>query len=152
MLTKNMKRIIFLALVFASLSVTSQIKVEDTEKFVVIGEYKLLGTSYEKLSKLDNVYVLTYRDEKFATMDNYKSFAFKESDLDILYALFSDFTDKKKGDSKKVTLETGDTLVFNYNKMLGSMYAEVYHTDKAGVTGKLRWLNQKQLKVLFGKN
>jgi len=111
-----------------------------------------MGKSYEKISKMDNVYIFAYRDEKFNTTDNYKKFAFRESDLETLYSLFSDFTDKKKGDSKTVTLETGDTLVFNYNKMLGSMYAEVYHTDEAGVTGKLRWLNQKQLKVLFGKN
>lgn len=147
-----MKKIILSGLLLVSLSAISQIKVEDTEKTEIIGEYKLLGTSYERISKLDGLYFLTYRDEKFTTVDNYKHFYFRESDLDTLYSLFSDFKDKKKGDSKTVTLEGGDTLIFNYNKMLGSMYAEVYHTDKNGTTGKLRWLNQKQLKQLFGKN
>ena len=144
-----MKKIVLLGLLMITSAVKSQIKVEDTEKFQVVGEYKLLGKSYEKISKLDGVYVFAYRVEKFTTTDNYKSFAFRDSDLETLYSLFSDFTDKKKDDSKTVTLETGDTLVFNYNKTLGSMYAEVYHTDKAGVTGKLRWLNQKQIKLLI---
>ena len=147
-----MKKILLSGLLLVSISATSQIKVENTEKTELIGEVKQFGTSYEKITKSHNVCFLTYRDEKFATIDNYKHFSFSESDLDTIYSLFSDFTDKKKGDSKTVTLETGDVLLINYNMTMGTMYAEIFHTDTSGVTGKLRWLTQKQLKSLFGKN
>lgn len=132
---------------FAQLKV-SEVKDDPSQK---IGEFKQLGKVYATLSREAGHCFLTYRDDNFATIDNYKTFTFKESDLDALYELFGKFDGIEKGTEKRVELELGHVLNITYGKMLGKMYAEINHTDRAGVTGKMRWMNDKQLKQLFGK-
>ena len=146
-----MKTLSTIILFFISLTSFSQIKVSETKKEEVVGEYKLLGTSYAKITKDGEYCFFMYRDEKFATIDNYKIFLFKATDLDAMYALFTDFTNIEKGAEKTVELEDGDKLKIEYKKTMGTMFAEVYHISKAGVIGKLRYLTPKQLKKLFGK-
>ncbi len=139
------------AVVLLQSSVYSQITVSDAPKEEVVGEYNLLGTKYYKISKLNGICTFIYRDEKFTKIDTYKSFLFRETDLDALYALFTDFASVKVGDEKSVVLEDGGKLIFKYKKTMGKMYAEVYHVDKAGVLGELRFLTPAQFKKLFGK-
>ena len=138
-------------MLFLSMTLFSQLKVSDTEKSENIGEFKSLGKTFAELNKHGDLAILTYRDEKFMQIDDYKSFSFDFSDLDTLYTLFSDFEDNVKGDSKTVDLPNGDKLVFNYKKTMGKMYAEVFHHSKAGTTGLLRWMTPKQVSKLFGK-
>lgn len=139
------------ALVVASVSF-AQLKVTDVKNTTeVIGEYKILGKSYAKLEKLETLCVLTYRDEKYAAIDNYKSFYFRQSDIDALYDLLTNYEGIEKGAEKRVDLENGDRIDIHYKKLLGKMYARVYHTDKAGVMGVMKDLTAKQYQDLFGK-
>lgn len=142
---------LFLLIVFLSNVSFAQMKVYDTDKGEQIGVFKTMGTMYAELIKYDDVVVFTYRDEKFEKLDNYKKFSFYYSDIDTLYSLFIDFNNVKKGDSKTVELDNGDTLTFEYKKMLGKTYAKVFHHENSGVTGLLRYMTNKQIDRLFDK-
>lgn len=147
-----MKKLFALVLMMTATISFAQLKVTDAKNTSVqVGEFKQLGKVYATLVKEDGFCFLTYRDDNFSTIDHYKTFTFKESDLDALYELFGKFDGIEKGTEKRVELELGHVLNITYGKMLGKMYAEVNHTDRAGVTGKMRWMNDKQLKQLFGK-
>lgn len=146
-----MKKIITIITLFVAVSSFAQLKVSNVEESELIGEYKLLGKSYAKITKGDKYCFLTYRDEKFETIDSYKTFTFRYEDLDALYDLFTNFEGVKKGDEKRVDLENGDFLNFMYKKTLGQMHITIFHTDKAGVIGMMRTLTPKQTKSLFGK-
>lgn len=148
-----MKKII-IALLIGSISLISnaQIKVTENTKPEKIGEYKQMGTLYVSIEKSGTTCTLTYRDDKFTMSDEYKSFDFPYSDLDTMYSLFTNFEGIEKGTEKTVSLEDGGKVYFKYEKMMGKMYAEVIHVDKALVGGKLRWMTEKQIKKLFGKN
>lgn len=139
-------RILVFMLLLASMAF-GQIKVTEN-KYDLIGEYKLLGTSYARLMKQDSICVLVYRDEQYTRFDDYKHFVFGQKDLDSIYALFTDFNSVG---SKTVELENGDQLIFEYKKMLSRLYAEVTHIAKSGIVGKLRYLTISQTKKLFGK-
>jgi hypothetical protein len=145
--------ITIIALIITSASF-AQMKVTDNKKteYELIGEYKLLGTSYAKIEKDGELCKFTYRDEKFTTMDNYKHFYFRYSDLDTLYGLLTNFDGIEKGSSKTVELEDGGDLTIRYEKMMGQMYVKVAHYDKAEVSGSIRDLTSKQFKKLFGKD
>lgn len=146
-----MKKLFALVLMLTATISFAQLKVTDAKNTSVqVGEFKQLGKVYATLDKEDGHCFLTYRDDNFSTMDQYRTFTFKESDLDALYELFGKFDGIEKGTEKRVELELGHVLNITYGKTLGKMYAEV-HTDRAGVTGKMRWMNEKQLKQLFGK-
>lgn len=148
----NMKNLILLFITTICINAHSQIKVSETEKFDPVGEYKLLGTSYAKIERKNDYLFFTYKDEKFTTIDSYKSFYFKETDLESMFDLFYNMENKQVGDEKTVELENGDKLFFTYKKTFGKMHASVIHVDKAGVGGAIRYLTDKQLKKLFGKS
>ena len=108
----NMKtRFLVFMLLLSSLAF-GQIKVTEN-KYDLIGEYKLLGTSYARLMKQDSLCVFVYRDEQYTRFDDYKHFVFDQKDLNNIYALFTDFSSVG---SKTVELENGDQLIFEYKK------------------------------------
>ncbi|MBF01309.1 hypothetical protein [Flavobacterium coralii] len=146
-----MKKIFTLVVLFVSTLSFAQLKVSEVKESELIGEYKLLGKSYAKLEKESTLCFMTYRDERFESIDDYKMFVFKASDIDALYDLLTNFEGIEKGTKKRVELESGDVLSLEYKKMLGKMYVEIIHIDKAGVMGMMRWLTPKQFKELFGK-
>ncbi len=146
-----MKKILIACLMTLSLTATAQMKVSDTPKADKIGEYKLLGTTYAEINKTNNTCEFTYKDEKFIKIDSYKSFYFSYNDLDTLYDMFTNFEGIEKNAEKMVELEDGGRLYFTYKKQFGKMFADVIHIDKAEVGGKIRYMTEKQLKQLFGK-
>ena len=147
-----MKKFLLTCLIMTfTLTVSAQMKVSDTPKSDIVGEFKQLGTSYAEITKSGNLCTFLYRDDKFEQIDNYKLFTFSAGDLDTLYKLFTDFEGIEKNAEKTVDLENGSKLIFTYKKTLGKMYAEVIHIDKASVAGKVRYMTEKQLKNLFGK-
>ena len=134
-----------------TLTVSAQMKVSDTPKTDKVGEYKQLGKSYAEITKSGNTCTFIYRDDEFSTIDTYRSFTFSYSDLDTLYKMFTDFEGIEKDTEKMVDLEDGGRLYFRYKKTLGKMYADVIHINSATVSGKIRYMTEKQLKELFGK-
>lgn len=137
--------------IIAASNMNGQMTVKGVAEPEPIGEYSAMGTTFAQMEKLNGVVTLTYRDAKFTKMNNYKSFDFLESDLDMLYNLFTDFEGKSKGDKLQVNTEDGGKLQFEYKKMLGKWYAEVLHEDAAGNVGLLGYMTNKQLDKLFGK-
>jgi hypothetical protein len=146
-----MKQIILVVMLVISSISTAQIQISDTFTPELVGEYKLLGKSYAKIEKGKSLYIFTYRDEKYTTMDNYKTFYFKESDFDALYDMFYNLEGIEAGTKKTVDLDNGDQLFFTYKKTFGKVHYEVLHQSKSGVVGFIRYLTQKQINKLFGK-
>jgi hypothetical protein len=147
----QMKKTMIMFLMALSFSAVAQMKVSDTPKSEKIVEYKTMGTSFAEISKIGNTYAFTYRDAKFTKVDSYKTFYFSVNDIDVLYGMFTNFEGIEKNTEKTVELEDGSKLFFTYKKMLGTMYADVIHIDKAGVGGKINYMNERQLRKLFGK-
>jgi hypothetical protein len=148
-----MKKLFTIAVMLFTMASFAQLKVTESKpgSEQVIGEYKLLGKMYAKLSKEGEYAVMLYRDEKFTQIDEYKHFIFKYADLDALYGLFTNFEGVEKGTTKEVEIEDGHKLIFTYGKTMGQMHAKVTHRSPAGTEGELRYLTPKQLKALFGK-
>lgn len=137
-------------LVFSTVCL-AQMKVIEGSASQKIGEYKLFGVTYAEITKDGEVCTFTYRDDKFAQTDNYKSFTFNYSDIDTLYNLFTNFEGVQKGSEKIAEVLDKGKVYFTYGKTFGKWYAEVIHVDKALVGGKIRWMNENQLKNLFGR-
>jgi hypothetical protein len=146
-----MKKITTALLLLFSVATFSQMKVSDSPKSEVIGTYKAMGTTFVELTKKDGFCFFSYKDAKFAQLSEYKTFLFRESDLDVLYGLLTDFTGIEKGQEKTVDLEDGEKLQITYKKSMGIMFADVWHVSKAGVAGHVYYMNQNQLKKVFGK-
>lgn len=148
-----MKKILIACLMTFTLTASAQMNVSDTTKpeSEQVGEFKQLGVSYATITKAGGSCVFSYRDDKFTEIDSRKSFIFKTEDLDTLYKLYTDFEGIEKDTRKTVDLEDGSQLVFTYKKMMGKMYAELIHIDKYSVAGRVRYMTEKQLKKLFGK-
>jgi len=139
-----MKKIIVVLFLLVFVNSFSQIKVSDTKTPELIGEIRLMGKLNIELTKNNGVCTFTYIDEKFTQITNYKSFNFKESDMESLYTLFSSEQEKKT--KKTVDLEDGVRLDLEFNSFL-----TIYHTDKSGVVGMCR-MNLRQIKKVFGKS
>ena len=90
-----MKKIIVVLFLLVFVNSFSQIKVSDTKTPELIGEIRLMGKLNIELTKNNGVCTFTYIDEKFTQITNYKSFNFKESDMESLYTLFSYEQEKK---------------------------------------------------------
>lgn len=131
-------------------SLTSAQMVVKDLKPEVIGEFKQLGTLYAEIKCEGDECTFTYKDDQFKHITSYKSFKFNKEDMDVLYALFTNFEGVKPGDEKEVNTLDGARLQFVYSKALGKMYVEVYHL-RSGTAGKLRWMTEKQARKLFGK-
>jgi hypothetical protein len=139
-----MKKIIVVLFLLVFVNSFSQIKVSDTKTPELIGEIRLMGKLNIELTKNNGVCTFTYIDEKFTQITNYKSFNFKESDIESLFTLFSSEQEKKT--KKTVDLEDGVRLDLEFNSFL-----TIYHTDKSGVVGMCR-MNLRQIKKVFGKS
>ncbi|GAA4059240.1 hypothetical protein [Flavobacterium chungnamense] len=143
---KIINALLFLAIVTNCLS---QVKVSDTKVPELIGEIRLMGKLNISLTKDNGICELTYIDEKFTQITNYKSFLFRESDIETIYNLLT--SEQEKGTKKTIELEDGGRLDIEFNKSMGSKYITIYHIDKAGVIGMCR-MNLKQINKVFGKS
>jgi hypothetical protein len=144
-----MKKIITALLLAVVTNCLSQVKVSDTKVPELIGEIRLMGKLNISLTKDNGICELTYIDEKFTQITNYKSFLFRESDIETIYNLLT--SEQEKGTKKTIELEDGGHLDIEFNKSMGSKYITIYHIDKAGVIGMCR-MNLKQINKVFGKS
>ena len=144
-----MKKIITVLLLAVVTNCLSQVKVSDTKVPELIGEIRLMGKLNISLTKDNGICELTYIDEKFTQITNYKSFLFRESDIETIYNLLT--SEQEKGTKKTIELEDGGHLDIEFNKSMGSKYITMYHIDKAGVIGMCR-MNLKQINKVFGKS
>ncbi|NDI97461.1 hypothetical protein GWA97_00005 [Flavobacterium sp. LaA7.5] len=146
-----MKKITTILMMFIALSSFAQLKVSDTEYIDEVGKVGPFGLPYNaRITKSNGVCKFEYKDSNYQTTDVYKSFTFKESDLDALYDMFRNNINAEDGVDKTIELEDESVLFISYRKTMGKVYAYVEHKDIYG-TRKLPWLNYKQVDKLFGK-
>ena len=143
-----MKKIIVVVLLTVFTNCLSQVKVSDTKEPELIGEIRLMGKLNIGLTKNNGICTFEYIDEKYTQITNYKSFSFRESDIETIYNVFS--SEQEKGTKKTIDLEDGGRLEIEFNKSMGSRYITIYHINKAGVIGMCR-MNSKQINKVFGK-
>lgn len=146
-----MKNIILIVAVALSNIVFAQVKVTELPKKEVVGQSKQMGVLFAELTRMQDQYIFLYRDQKFVDITTYKTFVFKEGDLQTIFNILTDVGDAKVGDEKRVDLDGGEYLFIEYKKAAGKVYPEVMHVDKAGVFGQLPWMTKKQWNKLFGK-
>ena len=143
-----MKKIIVVIFLTVFTNCLSQVKVSDTKEPDLIGEIRLMGKLNVGLTKDNGICTFTYIDEKYTQITNYKSFSFRESDMETIYNVFS--SEQEKGTKKTIELEDGGHIDIEFNKSMGSKYIIIYHVSKAGVIGMCR-MNLKQINKVFGK-
>lgn len=137
---------------FSTSFLFGQIREVEVTKPEVIGKISGMGITYVELSKKDNIYTFLYKDEKFTKINEYKSFSFEDVDgaLDDFYNILKSGIEAKETNSKRIEIPNG-TLDLEFKKQVGTFYVEIFHTSKAGVVGKVQWLDIKRLNKLFGK-
>lgn len=143
-----MKKIIVAVFLIVFTNCFCQVKVSETKEPELIGEIRLMGKLNIGLTKNNDICTFTYIDEKFTQITNYKSFLFRESDIETIYNVFS--SEQIKGSKKTIDLEDGGHLDIEFNKSMGSKYITIFHIDKAGTIGMCR-MNLKQINKVFGK-
>ena len=150
-----MKRIILgLSLFICSISF-SQIKVVELPDAEKVGKITPRGVKTIECEKLNDTYYFNYRDAKFTTIENWKTFKIKDIDnaFEGLYSLIQKgFEEMPKKDTM---IETNDGFIWlNFEKFLGVKVISFRHSlDKtATVIGTTGQYNKKQVDKLFGKN
>lgn len=144
---KNLFLTLFLAVITNCLS---QVKVREVKEQEVIGQIKLMGKVNIILTKENDGYcTFTYIDEKFTKITEYKSFSFKETDIETIHGILT--SEQEKGTKKIIELEDGDKLEIEFDKSMGTKLISIFHTNKAGIIGLCR-MNIKQINKVFGKS
>jgi hypothetical protein len=145
-----MKKLLLIALLFFGIKANAQIEKIDNqaENKQVIGVNRTIGMITAELSKVEDIYYLMYRDNKFTHIVDYKTIQFKANDdeLNSLYLLLKDSFNSVE----QVKLAVGNSdLLINKKKMMGVNYLSI-GVDTKGVFG-LFIINEKQLAKLFNK-
>ena len=144
-----MKKIFLTVFLAVITNCFSQVKVTDTKEPEIIGQIKLMGNVNIILTKKNGNCIFTYIDEKYTKITEYKSFLFKETDIETIYGILS--SEQEKGTKKTIELEDGDRLEIEFSKSMGAKFITIFHINTAGVIGLCR-MNIKQINKVFGKS
>lgn len=131
----------------------AQIKIAD-EKIELIGKIAPMGNLHIKCEKEGQYYKFTYSDTKYTTIDNYKSFYFKDENnaFNDLYDIMLEGL--KNPPSEDIKLELPESYIWlKFQKVLGVGNVMIFHDNyKNGkVVGSTIWLTKRKLNILFGK-
>lgn len=149
------KLILLLALLTTTLSFAQLKKVEPT-KSESIGKAQQFGAPLEaEMTKSGNIYTIKYRDAKFKTIDEYRSFSFEDVDntLNDLYATIEEGF--KTIPKESVMLELPNHFVWlHFSKFLGSPILTISSSNDKSGNSQIYISNEiakKQVEKLFGK-
>jgi len=140
-------------LLFAQLT-----KTEPTKK-TVIGKVqpaflplKAELTVNELPSTNDSLYILTYKNDKYTTLTDFKSVAFSGNQalVDTLYSMLISSLNAKKGDERTFDLGHNKITIIS-KRMLGTKYIGFYVYDENKVLSYINSLTESELKKLFNK-
>jgi hypothetical protein len=152
--TNKMKKItLLLMLVVTSVSFAQLKKVEVT-KWEEIGKVGPFGLpKYIDCKKAGDIYTFEYKDMKYPSIDEYKSFSFVNVDntFEDLYATINNgFETMPKED---ITLELPDYLLtLQFTKAIGMNSVTIYSSPKTtNLVGKSVAFTKRQIDKLFGK-
>lgn len=149
-----MKNLILALSLFVSFSSISQIKVIERSESEQIGKITPGGIKTIECEKAGDTYYFNYKDAKFTTLENRKTFKIKDVDnaFETLYMLIQKgFEEMPKED---IMIETNEGFIWlNFEKFLGAKVFRIYHSvDKnSNVMGATGQYTKKQVDKLFGK-
>lgn len=152
----KMKKIILLfALTLSTLSF-AQLKKVETVKSEEIGKAQQFGAPLEaECTKSGNTYTISYRDAKFKTLNEYRTFSFEdvENTFDALYSAIEEGF--KTMPKEAVMLELPNHYVWlKFDKFLGSPVLTLSSSYNKTTESPIYFSNQiakKQVEKLFGK-
>lgn len=149
-----MNKLFYLLLLIGSFS-SAQIKVVEPTKTELVGEIAPMKNLHIKIEKLpNNEYKFTYVDVKFQTIDDYKTFSFKDEDnaFENLYKMISDGLANPP--KEPIMLELPNSYIWlNFIKTMGVGNVQIGHSvGKTDVIGYSVWLTKRKVDKLFGKN
>jgi len=151
-----MKKIILLLALTLSTVSFAQLKKVEVTKAEEIGKAQQFGAPVEaECTKVGNTYTISFRDSKFKTIDEYKSFSFEDVDntFNDLYAAIEEGFKTIPKDA--VMLELPNHFVWlRFDKFLGSPVLTISCTYDKGKDSPIYMSNQiakKQIEKLFGK-
>jgi len=151
-----MKKITFLLMLLISSASFAQLKKVEPTKSEIIGKSQQFGGPLEaEITKSGNTYTLRFRDAKFKTIDEYRSFSFEDVDntFNDLYATIEQgFKDMPKED---IMLELPNHYVWlTFSKFLGSPILTLSCSANKTNPDLIYFSNEmakKQVEKLFGK-
>ncbi len=146
---------LFYLLILLSSFTFAQIKVVEPTKVELVGEIAPMKNLHIKIEKLpENEIRFTYVDVKFQTIDDYKTFTFKNEDnaLDNLYKMITDGLANPP--KEPIMLELPNSFLWlNFVKTMGVSNVQIGHSDsRTGVVGYSVWLTKRKADKLFGKS
>jgi hypothetical protein len=153
-----MKKILLALLILSCISGFAQIKQVENKKptGTEIGKIQPMGQPVHiSIYKQDDIYVFTYKDSDFVTMDVYQSFMFK--DIDNAYQSFYEMIMKGFEDmpEEEIKLELEHQFVWlKFSKRLGIKLVTFKSTESKTEGARVissKEFNKKQIEKLFGK-
>jgi hypothetical protein len=157
-----MKKLLMVTMIaLTSLTSFGQLQKLQLTKSIKVGEIKPVGVfiadvSYY-VSEVDGSqkYTLTYRNGKYAQIDDYKELKFNADSATIneLYKLFSDAFTAEDIKKYEQTIQLGKSVVqIKGYKMMGMKGVQFFVTSESNVFSYINPINETQLKNLFGKS
>ncbi len=150
-----MKKLLFIALVFASVFGIAQIKdiTDSSIKCETVGKFSPMGMLSAEMEKCsDDSYRFSYKDYKYTHLTNIKSFTFKNED-NSFEKLYDKIVSGLESAPKEETVLKlpNDILNLKFQKALGITTVTICHTDLAGNIGVSQSFTRKQIDKIFGK-
>jgi len=149
------KAALFLMLVMTTASFAQLKKVQVTPS-EQIGKAQQFGGPLEaEITKSGNTYTVSYRDSKFKTLNEYRSFSFEDVDntFEDLYAAIEEGF--KTAPKEPVMLELPDHYIWlDFKKFLGTMTLRISSSEDKTKNSAIYFSNEiakKQIEKLFGK-
>jgi len=151
-----MKKIILLLALTLSTVSFAQLKKVEVTKAEEIGKAQQFGAPLEaECTKRGNTYTISFRDSKFKTINEYKSFSFEDVDNtfnDLYTTVEEGFKTMPK---EAIMLELPDHYVWlGFDKFLGSAVLTISYSYDKSKDSPIYMSNQiakKQIEKLFGK-
>lgn len=151
-----MKKVILVGFVLLSVTAQAQITNLEVSKETVIGKVKIALTKYNELSykvdsEGDTVYIFSYRDKTYKSIEVWDNIYF-QGGAQVLQDLYNTLIATLEADKNtEKSFKLGETNVSVISKRsLGTQYLMIYPTKKSGSIG-VTDLTKAQLDKLFGK-
>jgi len=152
----NMKKFILLLALTVSTVSFAQLKKVEVTKAEEIGKAQQFGAPVEaECTKVGKTYTISFRDSKFKTLNEYKSFSFDDVDntFNDLYAAVEEGFKTMPEDA--VMLELPNHYIWlGFDKFLGSPVLRIscsYDKSKDSPIYMSNQIAKKQIEKLFGK-
>lgn len=144
-----MKKILLLFLTLTALNSIAQLNIKESEKEILIGEYKPLGVFYGSwtLFEEDNSYLFMFKNEKYISLNEIESFRLSNSEsFNQLFDVITETLAKKETKELEIDLNNDKKLLLKFKKKTVSFwYWDGYNWAYTTL------FNQNAINKLWGK-